>query len=956
MADKRRLQQLGAGVADLLAVLAAAALVGLGALNLYAVSGRPAAERQLLLGAVGVVALLVLRATRLGSSAILAWACYGLSILLLGGVEVVGVSANGARRWLAVGSLTFQPSELAELGLLMVMAQVLGARPGPPSLRRFAAVVLLAAVPIGITAMEPDLSTATVLTALAVAMLVVGRVPLRYLLTLIGSVALVAPLTMEVLRPYQVARLRGFFSGSPAPGGSAYSVLQSHIALASGRLLGQVHTPVHQLLAQYLPGRSNDLALASLVEQWGLVAGGAALLAAAVLVWRLALAARLSRTRPGGLLAAGLALLFGVEAVVSLGGNLGVLPLAGVPFPLLSLGGTTLVVHLTATGLALGTRRDAARRRLWAPPRWLAPRPRWVRAGALSMSGLLAFLGLYGWQFQKRNGPVLRAEAQTEVTRCVTVPAPRGVITDRHGTVLAEDVNSYQVETVPSLLAHDPNGMQRLAPLLGRTATALQDQVAAAVHDLALQLATVAPATGARIKALGIPEVWLVTAPGRVYPYGDLLGPILGYVGIATPADERRWPGLPPGEIVGRAGIELQYDPVLRGVDGRQCVYVDPAGVPRAMAGYQAPVPGDTVMLSIDLGLQEQLTADLAAGLASSGGDLGGAVAMDPRTGQVLAMASLPAYNDNIYGPPVDLAALRQLASRRGQPGLEHVTQSVAPPGSTFKLVVGSADAVYNAVPPAVVVPTGASFTLAGHTFNNWSDLGPMDLSQSIAWSNDVYFYKLAWALGPDRINRIGTQLGVGQPTGIDLPGETAGYFGTPASVQKAGGQWYAGSTVIMGIGQGYVAVTPLQDARWTGAVTTGSLVTPRLGLAVSTGAGAPTPLPGPAPQRLPFAGQLGPVQAGMAQAVTDGLASQLRNLPVPAAAKTGSAQDPGSPNGGVDSWFTAAAPFPSPAVVITSLVRGGGEGATTSGPVVDRALQYFLAHQARIEATAPGA
>jgi cell division protein FtsI/penicillin-binding protein 2 len=285
---------------------------------------------------------------------------------------------------------------------------------------------------------------------------------------------------------------------------------------------------------------------------------------------------------------------------------------------------------------------------------------------------------------------------------------------------------------------------------------------------------------------------------------------------------------------------------------------------------------------------------------------------------------------------------------------LEHATQVIAPPGSTFKLVVAATDLVYPVIPAGEVIPTGGSFTLGNHTYNNWSVLGPMNLVPSIAWSNDVYFYKLAWALGPERIYQIGTALGVGQPTGIDLPGENAGYLGNPHSVGRIGGTWYAGSTVILGIGQGYVDVTPLQNARWTAALATGSLVTPHLGLAVGTEGGDFTALPVRAPAPLPFAAGLGPIREGMRQAVTYGTAALLSNLPVPAGAKTGSAEDPSNPNGVTDSWLTAAAPINNPAVVVTSLVRAGGHGATTSGPVVDQALQYFFAHQGPILATAP--
>jgi cell division protein FtsI/penicillin-binding protein 2 len=345
--------------------------------------------------------------------------------------------------------------------------------------------------------------------------------------------------------------------------------------------------------------------------------------------------------------------------------------------------------------------------------------------------------------------------------------------------------------------------------------------------------------------------------------------------------------------------------------------------------------------------LQEQLTAALEK--AAVPGEPAAAVAMNPTNGQVLAMASVPSYNDNIFGPPVDVQALQQAESASGDPMLEHATQTVAPPGSTFKLVVAAADAKYRVIPPHEVIPTGYTFTFDGHTYHSWADLPPMDLPQSIGWSNDVYFYKLAVALGAQRIYDVGRDLGVGRLTGIDLPGESAGYFGSPGTVAKAGGIWYPGNTVILGIGQGAVEATPMQDDRWTAAVATGQLVTPRLGLAVASPGAHPEPLPAPAPQPLPFASELGVVRDGMRYAVTNGIATAIKNLPVAAGAKTGTAQDPSNPDGHSDAWFTAAAPISNPAVVMTALVRGGGDGDASAGPVVDAGLQYFFSHEAQI-------
>ena len=208
-----------------------------------------------------------------------------------------------------------------------------------------------------------------------------------------------------LLRPYQVERLGTFLVGAhESPTGSGWAVRQAHIAVGSGTWFGRTDDPLRGLRAQYLPERETDLALASLVGQWGLVAGAGAVLAAIVLVWRLALASRAPRTPHAALVGGGLAILMGVETVVSVGGNLGLLPLAGIPFPLLSYGGTALVVHLAAIGVVLAVRRDGARRRLWALPRWRNPRPRLVRLTALGLSVVLVSFGVYGWRLQTIQG------------------------------------------------------------------------------------------------------------------------------------------------------------------------------------------------------------------------------------------------------------------------------------------------------------------------------------------------------------------------------------------------------------------------------------------------------------------------------------------------------------------------------------------------------------------------
>lgn len=173
--------------------------------------------------------------------------------------------------------------------------------------------------------------------------------------------------------------------------------------------------------------------------------------------------------------------------------------------------------------------------------------------------------------------------------------------------------------------------------------------------------------------------------------------------------------------------------------------------------------------------------------------------------------------------------------------------------------------------------------------------------------------------------------------------------------MRAAGGDWYAGSTVLMGIGQGALTATPLQVARWTAGVATGAVPTPRLGLQARAGDSAAfTPLPLPAPRPLSFASALGAVRDGLRLAVTEGTGTLLRSLPFPAGGKTGTAEDPPAPNGGPDAWYTAVAPLPGPGVVVTVFVRGGGEGYNTAEPAALGVLQHYAAHRAEIEAQAP--
>ena len=919
---------------------AAIVLVVLGLLNLTATGMTGHAVRHALFAAVGLVIMWVLSRLRISDLRAFGWALFAVATLLLAAVSLAGVATKGAQRWLNFGVFTVQPSELAKLALILVPAGMLA---GGFTLARFVATLAIAAVPVALVAVQPDLSTAVVLVATAGFMLILARVPLLPLVPLFVMGIASLPLAVLFLRPYQLERVHVFLSSNADPAGAGWAELQANIAIGSGGLWGLAREPLYDVRAQFLPESEHDLAFASLVYGWGLIAGLAVVVATSVIVWRAALAARTARTREAALVAAGIGGLFGIHALVSIGQSLSLLPHTGMPIPLFSYGGTAAIVGFAAIGLVLAVRRDGVARPLWAPDPRRRRRPRGVSAGTMTMIAALVAMSVFAWQVQHDRGAEYRAMSDAQMMRCIRLPAERGLIVDRNGVPLVVNVAEYAVAVVARMFEDsDDDARNRLAALLVKSPDELSDLIdAGGDGETQVEVGRVAPDQARRIVDAHLPGVLVVPSGRRQYPYGAVLASILGHVGVADADDMERWPHLALGSRVGKAGLEKQYDALLRGSDGKQCMYVDPSGNPVATGERVDPVRGHDLRLHLDIGVQTLATDALVEAMRTSKGDLGAAVVMDVRTGAVLALASVPGADNNVYGPPADLVALAAQSQTPGPSALvNNATQTAVPPGSTFKIVVASADMQYPVLSPDAVIETGAAYTYGGHTFRNWQPMGPNNMLQAIQWSDNVYFYKLGELLGPEKMADVASQLGAGRQSGIDLPGEAEGFLGTPENVGSIGSTWYPGSTLLMGIGQGTVSATPIQVARWTSGVATGAMVTPQL--AASYGPEL-IPIPTEPPQRLAFADRLDPVRAGMRASAAAGTAGQLADLPVPAGAKTGTAEDPSAPGEGLNAWFSAVAPFDAPEIVVTALVRGGGSGSATSGPVVKKILEHYF-------------
>src|SRR4051794_37976115 len=246
---ERPVQLPAAALLDPLAVGAVAVLAGLGLLNLAALGDQSVLRHQLVVDAAGVALFVVLRRWRTDGLRWLGWGCYVLSVLLLLAVDVLGSTVNGARRWLDFGSFTMQPSELAKLGLLLVLAQVLGS--DRSWAQRLVTALAVAALPIALVVTEPDLSTTAVLCAVTATVLVLGRIPLKVLVLFLVGVALALPFGEHLLQPYQQQRLHAFLSGSTDANGPGWAILQMHIAVAWGGLTGGAAHPLHQLVSLY---------------------------------------------------------------------------------------------------------------------------------------------------------------------------------------------------------------------------------------------------------------------------------------------------------------------------------------------------------------------------------------------------------------------------------------------------------------------------------------------------------------------------------------------------------------------------------------------------------------------------------------------------------------------------------------------------------------------------------
>ena len=433
----------------------------------------------------------------------------------------------------------------------------------------------------------------------------------------------------------------------------------------------------------------------------------------------------------------------------------------------------------------------------------------------------VAVLAVRVWDLQIREGPYYRDLAVNNRTRSVLLEPARGLVYDRNGFLLANNAPSFNLYVTLEDVKDREAMVNGLVRLINLDETRLRKKLAERGSRLAPRKIkgslTLREAALVESHRLDLPGVSIQAESQRNYPHGQTASHVLGYVGeiSAEQLDRATDEDLHQGSIVGQYGIERSYDSYLRGRTGEKTIEVDALGHEKRIVATQWPESGNDVYLTIDIRLQ-QLAEDLL------GQEAGAIVALDPTTGEVLALASRPTFDPNVLSRDLSARQWDEITRNEGRPLTNRATQGQYPPGSTFKIVMAAAALDAKAVTPESRIRCTGGYQFGNRLFKDWKKggHGPMDVKQAIVHSCDVFFYTVGQRMGIDTIASFATQFGLGRETGIELPSERTGIVPSTSWKAKVRHEpWWPGETVSASIGQGYVTVTPLQMAHVTATV-----------------------------------------------------------------------------------------------------------------------------------------
>ncbi|MBM0742293.1 penicillin-binding protein 2 [Phormidium sp. CLA17] len=563
--------------------------------------------------------------------------------------------------------------------------------------------------------------------------------------------------------------------------------------------------------------------------------------------------------------------------------------------------------------------------------------------GLMGMTFLLiGSCGLRLAQLQLIEGPTHRERAEQNRVVLMPMPADRGNILDRSGALLAANrlARSIYLRPCEQSKASWVESAKRLAPILKIPAEEILEKLKQAGFRSALpvrisrDLSLNAFITLAE-QATHFPGLEIRGEASRYYPNGNLAAHVLGYISEATEKDLKAHPDYSMGMLVGQMGIERLANSKLQGVWGGQLIEVDATGRQLNSLGLKPPISGQAIRLTLDSDLQKTAEKALA--------NRRGAVAvLDVKTGAVLALASGPTFDPNLFTRRITKQEWQQLQSQEN-PFLNRALQGY-PPGSTFKVVTAIAGIQSGKFSPDSTLMTYAAINLGGHLFHeHGQSQGVIGFRDALAFSSNTFFYQVGLAAGPEAIAQWGQKFGIGDLINVRLSGGSHGMIPTPAQKEKLFKEpWYGGDTVSMSIGQGLVQTTPLELAAIYAAIANGGWrVQPHLLADESQTASTRPKKMGINP------GTLAVIRQGLKAVVAEGTARQLSDGSIPpTAGKTGTAEVLGQKD---NALFAGFAPFNNPKIAVAVVVENGGFGAESAVPIAHQIYKtYFKTAKAR--------
>lgn len=562
------------------------------------------------------------------------------------------------------------------------------------------------------------------------------------------------------------------------------------------------------------------------------------------------------------------------------------------------------------------------------------------------------------WFLQVVKGDYYYDLAENNRIRPIKIRPPRGIIYDRYGRPIVENVLTFDISIVPEDTRDLAVVTRRLSSLIKVDADAMHDAIEEAAPTR-IKYEPVKIREEIPWDQVALVEAHQDELPGvivepehrRHYPYGGLGSHQLGYIGKVSP-QQRKQEQADPAMLIGQGGLEKTLDKQLRGVSGRRMIQVNAAGAKVKDLGIEDPRPGTDLYLTIDL--DAQIAAEQALGDRA-----GAVVAMDPNSGEILTLVSHPTFDPNLFPRGIAPKEWVRLMNDPSHPLYNRAIQSVYPPGSTFKIIVSLAGLDSGIIKLDDKVTCRGGITSGKHTFRCWKKEGHGTISfhQALVESCDVYFYTMGERIGFDRIARYAQSLGFGTVTGIKLPDEKSGFIPTPAWKQKKTGEpWYPGDTYINSIGQGYIQVSPIQQAQMVSAVANGGIFyKPMLLLQTrNRETGEVQQMQHERKGRIVIdPNALEEVRRGLIGVVSEpgGTAHAAKTDIATVAGKTGTAQviaqkEPRkklSAKTQDHGWFVAYAPAEDPKIAVAVVVEHGGHGGSAAAPIARRVIEEYL-------------